>query len=112
YRAPREGGFDLPSVVLSLAAILPIIFAIKHAAADGFDATVLGAAAVGAGCSVLFVRRQRALPAPLLDVTLFTSRAFTAALCILLIGLVGVGGVMFLITQYLQLVEGLSATVA
>src|SRR5690606_31384785 len=56
YRAPREGGFDLPSVVLSLAAILPIIFAIKHAAADGFDATVLGAAAVGAGCSVLFVR--------------------------------------------------------
>ncbi|MEV7227315.1 MFS transporter [Polymorphospora sp. NPDC051019] len=59
-----------------------------------------------------FVRRQRRLPAPLLDMTLFRSRAFSAALAVLLIGLVGVGGAMFLVTQYLQLVDGLSPAVA
>jgi DHA2 family multidrug resistance protein-like MFS transporter len=56
----------------------------------------------------VFVRRQRRLPDPLLDVTLFGDRAFTVALSVLLIGLVGVGGSMYLVTQYLQLVQGLT----
>ncbi|MCT7658449.1 MFS transporter [Mycobacterium deserti] len=110
YKAPHEGGFDIVSVALSLAAILPIVYAVKHVAVDGIDIQSLIAAVVGAGSAVLFVLRQRVLTAPLLDMTLFTSRAFTAALCVLLIGLIGVGGVMMLVTQYLQLIEGFSAT--
>lgn len=110
YKAPQEGGLDVVSVALSLAAILPIVYVVKHVAADGVDPQSLIAVVVGAASAVLFVLRQLALPAPLLDMTLFTSRAFTAALSVLLIGLVGVGGVMFLVTQYLQLVEGFSAT--
>jgi MFS transporter, DHA2 family, multidrug resistance protein len=45
-------------------------------------------------------------------VTLLTHRAFSAALAVLLIGLVGVGGTMYLVTQYLQLVEGLTPFIA
>lgn len=112
YRAPQSGRFDLPSVALSLAAILPVVYAVKHTAAEGLDLLTVSTAAVGIVFGVVFVRRQRRLRSPLLDMGLFASRAFSVALSILLIGLVGVGGVMFLVTQYLQLVEGLSPLAA
>ncbi|MER6987980.1 MFS transporter [Saccharopolyspora hirsuta] len=108
YRAPRGGRLDLRSVALSLAAILPLIYAVKHAAKAGFDLTVVVSSLAGIAFAVVFVRRQRELADPLLDMSLFSSRTFSAALGVLLFGLVGVGGVMFLVTQYLQLVEGLS----
>ncbi|MBT2211232.1 MFS transporter [Actinomadura sp. NEAU-AAG7] len=112
YRAPRGGRLDLPSVALSLAATLPLIYAVKRAAEHGPDVPVLAAALAGTAFAVLFVRRQRGLETPLLDLTLFTNRTFTAALAILLAGLVGVGGVLLLVTQQLQFVQGLSPTAA
>ncbi|MFI6813408.1 MFS transporter [Nonomuraea sp. NPDC050328] len=108
YADPGAGRLDLVSVALSLAAILPVIYAIKHAAAHGADLGTVLLAALGVLAGVIFVRRQRGLASPLLDVTLFTSRAYSVALAVLLIGLVGVGGSMYLVTQYLQLVEGLT----
>ncbi|ACZ91679.1 MFS transporter [Streptosporangium roseum] len=108
YADPQAGRLDLASVALSLAAILPVIYAIKHAAAYGLDLSTVILAVLGIVAGVVFVRRQRGLASPLLDVTLFTSRAFSVALAVLLIGLVGVGGTMYLVTQYLQLVEGLT----
>ncbi|MEV0647850.1 MFS transporter [Phytomonospora sp. NPDC050363] len=107
YRDRRAGRPDLISVVLSLAAILPIVYAVKHAAVDGIDATAAIAVA-GLIAGAVFWRRQRRLADPLLDVTLFGDRAFRVALIVLLIGLVGVGGSMYLVTQYLQLVDGQS----
>ncbi|GAA2809033.1 MFS transporter [Kribbella solani] len=111
YRAPA-GPLDLPSAVLSLAAMLPIVYAVKHAAAHGIDLQASAAVLVGGTAAVAFVRRQLRLSEPLLDVRLFTSRTFAAALSVLLIGLAGFGGVMFLVTQYLQLVQDLSPTTA
>ncbi|MEV0622989.1 MFS transporter [Nonomuraea sp. NPDC050404] len=108
YAAPGEGRFDLTSVALSLVAILPVVYAVKHLATYGPDALTLLLVLVAAVAGYVFVRRQLRLPAPLLDVTLFADRAFSAALAVLLVGLVGVGGVMYLVTQFLQLVEGLS----
>ncbi|WP_283135080.1 MFS transporter [Rhizohabitans arisaemae] len=107
YRAPRSGRFDLPSVALSLAAILPVIYGIKEAAKDGLTTQPGLALLGGAAFAVIFVRRQLHLPNPLLDVRLFAGRALSAALSVLLVGLVGVGGVMLLVTQYLQLVKEL-----
>ena len=108
YAAPQAGRLDLASVALSLGAILPGIYAVKHASSHGVDASTAILLAVGATAGVVFVRRQQQLTSPLLDVSLFTNRAFSAALAVLLIGLVGVGGTMYLVTQYLQLVEGLT----
>ncbi|WP_309138474.1 MFS transporter [Nocardia cyriacigeorgica] len=108
----RAGRLDLLSVGLSLAAMLPIIYAIKHAAAHGIDLQASVAALLGCGSAVTFVRRQLRLAQPLLDMKLFANRAFSAALTVLLIGLVGFGGVMLLVTQYLQLVADLSPTTA
>ncbi|MFI1459448.1 MFS transporter [Nocardia carnea] len=103
---------DLWSVALSLAALLPAIFSIKHAAAHGIDAQALAAAALGGIATVAFVRRQLRLREPLLDIRLFTDRTFAAALSVLLIGLAGFGGVMYLVTQYLQFVDELSPLTA
>ncbi|MFJ6656287.1 MFS transporter [Streptomyces sp. NPDC091377] len=108
YRAPHSGRFDLLGVVLSLCAILPLIYAVKRVAKEGPEAPTLLAAVAGLLFAVLFVRRQGRLANPLLDLRLFTDRTFSAALGVLLVGLVGVGGTMLLITQQLQLVEGLT----
>jgi MFS transporter, DHA2 family, multidrug resistance protein len=108
YRAPRSGRFDLLSVALSLVAILPAVYAVKRVAKEGPGGSVIAAALIGLVFAVLFVRRQNSLASPLLDMRLFTDRTFSAALSVLLLSLVGVGGSMLLITQQLQLVEGLS----
>ncbi|MER6581328.1 MFS transporter [Nonomuraea sp. NPDC001023] len=108
YAAPSGGRLDLISVGLSLAAILPVVYAVKHLASDGPGGPALVCAVAGVSAAIVFVRRQRRLPDPLLDVTLFGDRAFVVASGVLLIGLVGAGGSMYLVTQYLQLVEGLT----
>lgn len=108
YRSPQQGRLDIVSVILSLFAILPIVYGIKHISKDGVDIVALASVAVGLVFMCLFVRRQRRLTHPLLDLALFSSPAFCVALMVLLVGLTGVGGTMLLVTQYLQLVVGLS----
>lgn len=109
HRDPAPGRLDLPSVALSLAAILPVIYGLKEVAKDGAQPLPVAAILVGAAFGVAFVRRQRRLPAPLLDLRLFANRSFTAALTIGLVTGVVMGGTFLLVTLYLQQVLGLSA---
>jgi DHA2 family multidrug resistance protein-like MFS transporter len=60
----------------------------------------------------VFTRRQQRLAHPMLDLSLFRNRTFTAALCIMLVGALTMGGVFLLISQYLQLVAGLTTAQA
>src|SRR5690606_5815617 len=71
HAVPHAGRLDLASVGLSLLAVLPVIYAMKHAAAHGPGPRAAVLLAAGAGAGALFVRRQRRLPSPLLDVGLF-----------------------------------------
>ncbi|QPC41741.1 MFS transporter [Kaustia mangrovi] len=112
YRAPVSGRFDLPSVALSLAAILPVVYFVKESAKTGLTLIPILALVTGLACGAIFVKRQRTLSNPLLDVRLFGNGTFSAALGILLFGLVGVGGAMLLVTQYLQLVLELPPVIA
>ncbi|MEU6700958.1 MFS transporter [Pseudonocardia sp. NPDC046786] len=112
YRDPAAGRLDPTSVALSLLAILPLVYAVKHGAAAGVDARTVAAATAGTLFAVLFVRRQGRLDDPLLDLRLFRVPAFGAALLVLLVALVGVGGAMYLVTQHLQFVEGFSPLTA
>ncbi len=108
FRAPHAGRMDVASVVLSLFAVLPIIYAIKQGAKDGLTGEAVAAAVLGAAFAAFFVRRQRTLVSPLVELDLFSNREFSVPLVILLGALAGVGGTMLLVTQYLQLVVGLS----
>lgn len=109
YRDTRAARLDPTSVVLSLAAVLPIIYGIKELAKDGLAVLPVATLTGGLALGVLFVHRQSRLAGPLLDVTLFRNRSFSAALAIQLLSIAAMGGVYLFITQYTQLVEGLSA---
>ncbi|ROP35659.1 MFS transporter [Saccharothrix texasensis] len=111
-RDPEPGRLDLVSVLLSLAAILPVIYGLKVVASDGVEAGAVAAVVVGLVIAVVFVRRQRSLPDPLLDVRLFARPAFLGALLALLVGLAVVGVVYMFVTQYLQMVAGHSPLAA
>jgi MFS transporter, DHA2 family, multidrug resistance protein len=108
YRDAAAGRFDLASVVLSLATILPVIYGLKEMARDGVSGAATTFVAAGVLVGVAFVRRQRRLANPLLDLSLFANRAFRSALGTgLAIGVV-MAGVTLASTLYLQAVRGLS----
>ncbi|MFD9129725.1 MFS transporter, partial [Kitasatospora sp. NPDC059571] len=113
-RDPRPGRWDVTSVVLSMAGVIGVVYAVKEAAAHGplSHWTVPAAFAAGAGALVWFVRRQLRLETPLLDVRLFADRRFTAAAVGTLTSLIGLSGVVFFMSQYLQLVRGMSPLTA
>lgn len=108
YRDTEAGRLDLISVGQSLAAILPTVYGVKEMAKHGVQFTPAAAIAVGAVFGGLFVRRQRHLPDPLVDLSLFRSRAFTVALGIMAFSAFSLGGAYLFITQYLQMVADLS----
>jgi DHA2 family multidrug resistance protein-like MFS transporter len=108
YRDPDAGRIDAFSVALSLAAVLTTIYACKRLAELGFAWHTVALLLLGLALGVVFVRRQRALPYPLLDMTLFRSAAFAAAISAYALTSLAMFGVYIFITQYLQLVLGLS----
>ncbi|MEV0703964.1 MFS transporter [Saccharopolyspora sp. NPDC050389] len=108
YRDPNAGKLDLTSVALSLAAVLPAIHGLTDLAKNGWQALPVAGIVIGIAFAVLFVRRQRRLEEPLLDLRLFTNRSFSTALGGMLCCTLLMGAIMLFITQDLQLVEGLS----
>ncbi|ACQ79628.1 major facilitator superfamily MFS_1 [Beutenbergia cavernae DSM 12333] len=113
YRHPRPDRLDLFSAVLSLAAILPLVWAIKTVAEHGaVTPAALAAAGAGLACGAGFVARQRRLATPLVDVSLFASRRFSAALVAGSLAMFSLVGVMLTHSQYLQLVLELSPLTA
>ncbi|MFI0466099.1 MFS transporter [Saccharopolyspora sp. 5N102] len=112
YKDPDAGRIDLLSVLLSLVSILSIIYGLKELARYGFAPVPVAAIAVGLAVGVAFVSRQGKLAHPLLDLKLFRVGAFTAALLILMVSMLGTGGGYLFITGFLQMVEGLSPMAA
>nr|AAB71209.1 putative transmembrane, proton-dependent transport protein [Streptomyces cinnamoneus] len=104
-RDPSPGPWDLPSVALSMIGIVAVVFAIKEGAANGLHWYVLLAAAVGALALVWFVRRQLTLPSPLLNMRLFHHRGFSGPVLADLLTILGLSGLVFFLSQFLQLVQ-------
>ena len=107
-RNPAPGRFDLPSAGLSMLAVVPVVYSVKETAVHGPTAVVAGLAVVGIAAGVVFVRRQRLLAEPMLDLTLFTRKAFTSAIVIDFCAVFALAGVLFFGSQYLQSVLGYS----
>ncbi|MER7072359.1 MFS transporter [Terrabacter sp. NPDC000476] len=98
---------DVLSAALSLGAILPVIYGFKEVARGGSATVAATSVGLGAALGLLFLRRQRRIANPLVDLTLFRSRVFAAALAVMLVGGVVMAGVSYLGSQWLQLVAGL-----
>jgi DHA2 family multidrug resistance protein-like MFS transporter len=79
FRDPDAGRLDLASAALSLIAVLAVIYGLKELAQDGPGWGQGLSIAAGLGVGLAFVSRQRRLADPLLDLSLFANRAFSAA---------------------------------
>ncbi len=107
FRDPNAGQIDWPSVALSLTAVLSVIYGIKQLTL-GFTPLAPSAIALGIGCGISFVRRQRTLQDPVIPPGLFENRAFAIALVTYTLAALVSFGVYVYIGQYLQLVRGLT----
>ncbi|GAA3688016.1 MFS transporter [Nonomuraea antimicrobica] len=112
YRDPDPGRFDILSAALVLLAALPLVYAVKQVAEQDYSVSVWIAAAAGLVFVVLFLRRQRRLPDPMLDLALFRSSAFGVSLIVATMAVFALVGTFYFITQYLMSVLGMSPIVA
>lgn len=108
YRDEHAGKLDLLSAAQSLVAILAIIFGCKKLAEDGFNWLALASITIGIIVAVVFLRRQRSLEHPMIDLNLFRIPSFNASLLAYMSGGFICFGSYIFISQYLQLVLGLS----
>jgi MFS transporter, DHA2 family, multidrug resistance protein len=112
YRDPHAGALHLPSAALSLAAVLALIFGLKQAAQDGIGWLPVLSIAGGVLLAAVFVRIQKTIADPLIDLRMFRVPAFSTALGIYMLAtFVGFGIFIFMI-QYLQVVLEMSPLVA
>lgn len=105
---PSPARFDLVSAGLSMAAVIPVVFAVKESAVHGVSMQRLAVALVGVAVGWAFVRRQNTSRDPLLDLQLFRTPVFATAIVTNLLAVLALAGVLFFGAQYLQLVLGIS----
>ncbi|MFF3290127.1 MFS transporter [Streptomyces sp. NPDC003023] len=105
-RNPVTGPWDLAGVALSLVGIVAVVYAIKEVAGHGPGLEAGAAALLGVACLYGFTRRQLTLSTPLLDMRLFRHRGFSAAVLADLLTILGLSGLVFFLSQFLQLVQG------
>lgn len=105
YRDPSAKQFHLLSAVLLLAGMLPVIYSIKKVAETGswgWEASLL--VVTGVALCVLFLRVQKRVHNPLVDLTLFKIPAVAVTLSTLFLSLFCWAGLYLFMSQYLQLV--------
>jgi DHA2 family multidrug resistance protein-like MFS transporter len=109
FKDPKYRKLDIISAALSLATILFVIYGIKHIALDElWQLQSIMFVGIGVALGIVFLHRQRKLEYPLIDLRLFRLPTFNIALVTLLLGVFVAFGVFLFLSQYLQLVLGLS----
>lgn len=112
-RGAERRRLDGVGALAAAAALLALVFAVIGAGSAGWnDSRVLQAFAVGAGALIGFVWWERRVKDPILDLSLFRSRALNAALLNgTLIALV-LGGVVLPLLYFFQNVQGMKSVPA
>ncbi len=109
-RAARARRFDPVGQALMILVLGSVVYAIIESARLGWTSPViLGLLAVAALAAVGILRYEPRRADPLLELRLFRSVPFSAAILMALWALCAFGAFLFVTTQYLQDVRGLSA---
>ncbi|MDQ3688502.1 MAG: MFS transporter [Chloroflexota bacterium] len=108
YRDPDAGRLDVLSAVMSVVAVLAVIYGLKDIAQSGCSMLPALAILAGLAMGAVWVRRQQSLADPMIDVNLFRIPSFNAALSVNFLSIFVMVGYFLFVAQYLQLVEGLS----
>lgn len=110
--APRNQGdatkhWDFISSLQVMVGLVGAVFAIKELAQTPPNWGIVAVAAIASLIGfVLFVRRQRKLPHPLLDFSIFRIPAFTAGVLAAAFAMFALAGIQLVTTQRFQIVEG------
>ncbi|HIZ37969.1 MAG TPA: MFS transporter [Candidatus Ruania gallistercoris] len=105
-RDPTPGKLDPFSAVLSLVAILPVVYGIKKMAEGGVDWSALTPILVGAGFGALFVARQLQADRPMIDIRLLRRPAFAGSIIANGAVVFAAAGMGLLAASYTQTVLG------
>src|SRR5256885_10247672 len=108
YRDPNAGKPDVTSAALASAAVLSIIYGLKLIAQDGVSVAAAVGVLAGLGIGTAFVRRQKQLADPLIDLRLFAIPRFRASLVLYGGAILLLFGALLFLPQYLPAVLRLS----
>jgi EmrB/QacA subfamily drug resistance transporter len=112
-RDPAEPRLDLVGVALSVLALGGVLFGIIQGPVGGWTSPpVLVGLIVGGALLVAFLVWERRDDEPMLPLEFFRNARFSAAAAAITLAFFGLLGFVFLLTQYLQFVEGNSPLVA
>ncbi|WP_194898679.1 MFS transporter [Catenulispora pinisilvae] len=101
------GHFDIPGAVLGALGLAGVTYALVEAGAKGLgSASVIATAVAGVAALVAFVLVERRSPAPMMPLSLFSSREFSAANALTLTAYGALGALFFFFATYLQVVGG------
>ena len=104
-RDPHATRLDPVGAVLSIAAISTLVYAIIQAPERGWTSTAsVVNFAIGAAIAVVFVGWEMHRDDPMLDMSLFRNRSFSAGSIALALLFFAMAGTVFLQAQYLQFV--------
>ncbi|MBV8296494.1 MAG: MFS transporter [Acidimicrobiia bacterium] len=107
---PEEARVDPGGALLSIVGIVALVYGLIEAPGKGWgSAPTLLAFAVATVALALFVVWEQRVDEPMLDMRYFRNPAFSTGSGGMILVFLGMYGVMFLITQYFQLVLGYSA---
>jgi DHA2 family multidrug resistance protein-like MFS transporter len=107
FANPASPRVDLPSAGLLLVAVLPATYGVKRFARGTGGAVDALLIAFGVGVAAVFLARQRRIANPLVDLSLFRIRVFSASLSGMVVTTFVMFGTFFFVSQYFQLVLGL-----
>ncbi|WP_433333791.1 DHA2 family efflux MFS transporter permease subunit [Spirillospora sp. CA-294931] len=106
-RDPSAPGVDWLGAVLSMGGLTALVYGVIEAPVAGWtDITVLGALAGGVLLLANFVIWEMRAEQPLTDVRLFRDATFSWAVVAGTLGTLVMAGVLFVLPQYLQVVQG------
>jgi EmrB/QacA subfamily drug resistance transporter len=98
---------DLPGLALVSAGLFGLVWGLINGNSDGWTSPqIVGSLVVGAILTAGFVVWELRAPAPMLPMRFFRNRAFAAANGASLFMYFGMFGSIFLLTQFLQTVQG------
>lgn len=104
-----QSPLDLPGTALASLGLLGVVYAIEHGQSHGWSSVpTLTAAVTGLTLLAGFLAREQRTPHPMLPLRLFRDRTFAVVNVLSLLMFFGMFGSIFLVTQYLQTVQGSS----
>jgi EmrB/QacA subfamily drug resistance transporter len=108
-RDPEEASLDPVGAILSIIGIVALVYGLIEAPGEGWlSTTTLIAFAIAAVVLTVFAFYELHTDEPMLDMRFFRNPAFSTGTAGMMLVFLALYGVMFLVTQYFQLVLGYS----